>query len=64
MSVHEIGIVAISFLLTVSAYAANPFLDAKDDKPVLCVLPLTPPPEDPAVSRTGLSDRSRSMPPI
>lgn len=34
MSVHEVGIVAISFLLTVSAYAANPFLDAKDDKPV------------------------------
>lgn len=34
MSVHEVGIVAISFLLTVSAYAANPFLDEKDDKPV------------------------------
>jgi hypothetical protein len=34
MSVHKVGIVAISFLLTVSAYAANPFLDAKDDKPV------------------------------
>lgn len=34
MSVHEVGIVAISFLLTVSAYAANPFLDSKDDKPV------------------------------
>jgi hypothetical protein len=34
MSVHKVGIVAISFLLTVSAYGANPFLDAKDDKPV------------------------------
>ena len=34
MSVHEVGNVAISFLLTVSAYAANPFLDSKDDKPV------------------------------
>jgi len=34
MSVHEVGIVGISFLLTVSAYGANPFLDAKDDKPV------------------------------
>ena len=34
MSVHGVGIVVISFLLTVSAYAANPFLDAKDDKPV------------------------------
>jgi hypothetical protein len=34
MSVHEVGNVAMSFLLTVSAYAANPFLDAKDDKPV------------------------------
>ena len=34
MSVHRVGIVAISFLLTVSAYGANPFLDAKDDKPV------------------------------
>jgi hypothetical protein len=29
MSVHEVGNVAMSFLLTVSAYAANPFLDAK-----------------------------------
>src|SRR5216683_1037898 len=34
MSLHRVGIVAISFFLTVSAYAANPFLDAKDDKPV------------------------------
>jgi hypothetical protein len=34
MSVHKVGIVAISFLLTVSAYGANPFLDAKDDNPV------------------------------
>jgi hypothetical protein len=34
MSVHAVRIVAISFLLTASAYAANPFLDAKDDKPV------------------------------
>ena len=34
MSVRELRIAAISFLLTVSAYAANPFLDAKDDKPV------------------------------
>src|SRR5229473_1013110 len=34
MSVHGVGIVAVSILLTVSAYAANPFLDAKDDKPV------------------------------
>ena len=33
MSLHGVGIVAISFLLTVSADAANPFLDAKDDKP-------------------------------
>jgi hypothetical protein len=34
MSVHGVGIVAISVSLTVSVYAANPFLDAKDDKPV------------------------------
>ena len=34
MSVHEIGIVATFISLTVSAYAANPFLDAKDNKPV------------------------------
>jgi hypothetical protein len=34
MSVHGVGIAAISISLTVSAYAANPFLDAKDDKPV------------------------------
>jgi hypothetical protein len=34
MSVHEVGIVAISLLFTVSAYANNPFLDSKDDKPV------------------------------
>src|SRR5260370_41864295 len=34
MSVHEVGIVASCFLLTVSVYAANPFLDAKDDRPV------------------------------
>jgi len=34
MSVHGIGIAAISISLTVSAYGANPFLDAKDDKPV------------------------------
>jgi len=34
MSVHRVGLVAISISLTVSAYAANPFLNAKDDKPV------------------------------
>ena len=34
MSVHGVGLIAICVLLTVSAYAANPFLDAKDDKPV------------------------------
>jgi hypothetical protein len=34
MSVHGVGIVAISISLTVSAYTDNPFLDAKDDKPV------------------------------
>ena len=34
MSVHGVGIVAMSISLTVSAHAANPFLDAKDDKPV------------------------------
>jgi hypothetical protein len=34
MSVHRVGIAAIFISLTVSAYAANPFLDAKDDKPV------------------------------
>ena len=34
MNVHGVGLVAISISLTVSAYAANPFLDAKDDKPV------------------------------
>ena len=34
MSVHGVGIVAISISLTVSAYASDPFLDAKDDKPV------------------------------
>ena len=34
MSGHRVGIVAISILLTVSAYSANPFLDASDDKPV------------------------------
>jgi len=34
MSLHGVGIVAISFLLTVSADATNPFLDAKNDKPV------------------------------
>src|SRR5215813_14832746 len=34
MSVHGIGIAAISISLTVSAYGANPFLDVKDDKPV------------------------------
>jgi hypothetical protein len=31
---HRLGIVAISILLTVPAYSANPFLDAPDDKPV------------------------------
>ena len=35
MSVHRIGIVTISISLTVSAYAANPFLDAEDGTPVL-----------------------------
>jgi hypothetical protein len=34
MSVHRIGIVALSILLTVSAYSANLFLDAPDEKPV------------------------------
>src|SRR5499427_5197040 len=34
MSVHGVGLVVISVSLTVSAYAANPFLDTKDDKPV------------------------------
>ncbi len=34
MSVHGVGIVATFISLTVSAYAANPFLDAKDDNPV------------------------------
>src|SRR5690348_15961497 len=34
MSVHRGGIVAMSISLTVSAYAANPFLDARDDTPV------------------------------
>lgn len=34
MSAYRIGIGTISILLTVSAYSANPFLDAKDDKPV------------------------------
>ena len=34
MSVHRVGIVAMSISLTVSAYATNPFLDTKDDKPV------------------------------
>jgi hypothetical protein len=34
MSVHGAAIVAISISLTVSVYAVNPFLDAKDDKPV------------------------------
>ena len=34
MSVHGVGLVVISVSLTVSAYAANPFLDAKEDKPV------------------------------
>ena len=31
---HGVGIVAIFVSLVVSAYAANPFLDPKDDKPV------------------------------
>jgi hypothetical protein len=34
VSAHQVGIVAISILLTGSAYSANPFLDAPDDKPV------------------------------
>ena len=34
MSGHRVGIVAISIFLVVSAYSANPFLDASDDKPV------------------------------
>ena len=37
MSVHRVGIVAMSISLTVAAYAANPFLDAKDDKPVSAI---------------------------
>ena len=34
MSAHRVGIATMSILLTVSAYSANPFLDAPDDKPV------------------------------
>jgi hypothetical protein len=34
MSVHRVGIATMSILLTVSAYSANPFLDARDAKPV------------------------------
>jgi hypothetical protein len=34
MGALRVGIVAISILLTASAYSANPFLDAKDNKPV------------------------------
>jgi len=34
MSVYRVGIAAIFISLTVSVYAANPFLDAKDEKPV------------------------------
>ena len=34
MSVHRVGIATMSILLAVSAYSANPFLDAPDDKPV------------------------------
>src|SRR6184192_4763053 len=34
MDRHRIGVITISILLPVSAFAANPFLDAKDDKPV------------------------------
>jgi hypothetical protein len=34
VSAHRAGIATISILLTVSAYSANPFLDAPDDKPV------------------------------
>jgi hypothetical protein len=34
MNVQVVGIVAISISLTVSAYADNPFLGAKDDEPV------------------------------
>src|SRR5215468_5266337 len=34
MSVYRIGIAAIFISLTVSVYASNPFLDAKDGKPV------------------------------
>ena len=34
VSAHRVGIATISILLAVSAYSANPFLDAQDDKPV------------------------------
>jgi hypothetical protein len=34
MGALRVGIVGISILLTASAYAVNPFLDAKDNKPV------------------------------
>jgi hypothetical protein len=34
MSMHGVGIVAIFISLVVSAYAANHFLDPKDDNPV------------------------------
>ena len=35
MDAHRVGIVAISILLAASAYAANPFLEAPNDRPVL-----------------------------
>ena len=38
-------------------------LSAFDYAPEPRMLPLTPRPEDPAVSRTGPSDRPRNMPP-
>lgn len=34
MRIHPLPLAAISIMLAVPAFAANPFLDAKDDKPV------------------------------
>src|SRR5437867_11133340 len=34
MDRHRIGVITLLTLLTGSSFAANPFLDAKDDKPV------------------------------
>jgi len=34
MNRRRIAVITMSILLAVSAFAANPFLEAKDDKPV------------------------------